>query len=84
MFRTIALRQARLFSTTTRLGKGPVEVGKDALKTVDRTVSDAAVKGIETGGMFLHPPSLLPSGLSSAPHLSISKLRHEEVEAIFA
>jgi hypothetical protein len=52
MFRTAITRQARLFTTSTRLQKGPVELGKDALKKVDRVVSDAAVKGIETGGMF--------------------------------
>lgn len=51
MLRTAIARQARLFTTSARLGKGPVEVGKDALKAVDRTVSDVAVKGIETGGM---------------------------------
>jgi hypothetical protein len=51
MFRTAITRQARLFTTSTRLQKGPIELGKDALKKVDRVVSDAAVKGIETGGM---------------------------------
>lgn len=49
MFRTAITRQARLFTTSTRLQKGPIELGKDALKKVDRVVSDAAVKGIETG-----------------------------------
>jgi len=49
MFRTAITRQARLFTTSSRLQKGPIELGKDALKKVDRVVSDAAVKGIETG-----------------------------------
>jgi hypothetical protein len=52
MFRTAITRQARLFGTSTRLQKTPIEMGKDALKKVDRVVSDAAVKGIETGGMY--------------------------------
>ena len=50
MFRQQLLRQVRLFSTTPIARKGPVETVKDAVKAVDRTVSDAAVKGIETGG----------------------------------
>jgi len=49
MLRTTLTRNARLFTTSTRYYKGPVEMGKDALKAVDRTISDAAVKGIETG-----------------------------------
>ncbi|KAF2433817.1 hypothetical protein EJ08DRAFT_573642, partial [Tothia fuscella] len=44
-----APRQARLFTTSIRYQKSAVEIGKDALKKVDRAVSDAAVKGIETG-----------------------------------
>ncbi|KAK5072767.1 hypothetical protein LTR64_000827 [Lithohypha guttulata] len=53
---TPLLRQAgfthqapRLFSTAVVLRKGPIETGKDALKAVDRTISDAAVKGIDKG-----------------------------------
>ncbi|KAH8692637.1 LEA domain protein [Talaromyces proteolyticus] len=42
-------RTYRSFSITLAAKKGPVEGTKDALKKVDRTVSDAAVKGIETG-----------------------------------
>jgi len=50
---SIALRnQGRLFSTSPITRKTIVETAKDALKAVDRTISDAAVKGIETGGMF--------------------------------
>lgn len=54
---TPILRQAaivrsspRLFSTTIVYQKGPVEQGKDALKAVDRTVSDTIVAGIDKGG----------------------------------
>lgn len=50
MYRTALIRNARLFSTSTRYYKGPIETAKDAAKTVDRTVSDAAVAGIEAGG----------------------------------
>lgn len=50
MFRSQIARQARLFSTTPVARKGPVETIKDAAKAVDRTISDAAVKGIEKGG----------------------------------
>lgn len=49
MFRQTLLRNARLFSTSVRMSKGPVEGAKDAAKTVDRTVSDQLVKGIEKG-----------------------------------
>lgn len=52
MFRTQIARQVRLFSTSPIVRKSPVETVKDAAKTVDRTVSDAAVKGIEKGGTF--------------------------------
>ena len=32
---------------------GPVQATKDTLKKADRTVSDAALKGINQGGMFI-------------------------------
>jgi glucose-6-phosphate dehydrogenase assembly protein OpcA len=52
--RSSALRQSpRLFSTTLVQQKGPVEAAKDGLKKVDRAVSDAAVAGIDKGGMSL-------------------------------
>jgi hypothetical protein len=51
MYRSAILRHTRLLSTTARLHKGPVEAAKDTLKSVDRTVSDVAVAGIEKGGM---------------------------------
>ncbi|CBX98108.1 hypothetical protein IAQ61_010213 [Plenodomus lingam] len=49
MFRQQIARQARLFSTTPVARKSPVETIKDAAKAVDRTISGAAVKGIEKG-----------------------------------
>ncbi|ORY12732.1 hypothetical protein BCR34DRAFT_482229 [Clohesyomyces aquaticus] len=51
MFRSAIARQARLFSTSPIVRKSPVETVKDAAKAVDRTISDAAVKGIEKGGI---------------------------------
>lgn len=44
----------RSISTTARLEKGPVDATKDTLKAADRVVSDAAVKGIDLGSMFIH------------------------------
>lgn len=52
MFRTQIARQARLFSTSPIARKSPVETVKDAAKAVDQTISGAAVKGIEKGGMY--------------------------------
>jgi len=49
MLRQQIARQARLFSTTPIARKSPVETIKDAAKVVDRTISNAAVKGIEKG-----------------------------------
>ena len=54
MYRQVAIRNARLFSTSVRLGKGPVETTKDAVKTVDKNVSQTIVKGIEKGGTLQH------------------------------
>jgi hypothetical protein len=53
MFRTTIIRNVRLFSTNARLQKSATETIKDAAKVVDRTISDAAVSGIEKGGMYL-------------------------------
>ncbi|KAL1991340.1 hypothetical protein VTN49DRAFT_5332 [Thermomyces lanuginosus] len=39
----------RAFSTSPWYSKGPIDVTKETLKKVDRTVSNAAVKGIEKG-----------------------------------
>ena len=50
MYRQVVARNVRLFSTSVTLRKGPVETAKDAVKNVDRTVSDTAVAGIEKGG----------------------------------
>lgn len=45
------------FTTTVQLRKSPVDTTKDALKSVDRAVSDKLVDGINIGGAyypFLH------------------------------
>ncbi|KFY19818.1 hypothetical protein V493_07822 [Pseudogymnoascus sp. VKM F-4281 (FW-2241)] len=39
----------RAFSVSAVRGKGPVDAAKDALKTVDRKVSDKLVGGIKAG-----------------------------------
>jgi hypothetical protein len=50
MLRTgVARPSPRLFSTAVVYNNNPV---KDAAKTVDRTVSDQLVKGIDKGGML--------------------------------
>jgi hypothetical protein len=43
----------RGFAVSALRAKGPVDVAKDVLKTVDRKVSDKLVDGIEIGGEFL-------------------------------
>jgi hypothetical protein len=63
MFRQQIARQARLFSTTPVARKSPVEAIKDAAKAVDRTISGAAVKGIEKGGTYIIHPSHFPPTL---------------------
>jgi hypothetical protein len=62
MFRSTIIRNARLFSTNARFQKSAAETVKDAAKVVDRTISDAAVKGIEKGGTS----SLSPATLSTS------------------
>lgn len=49
---SLAVSGQRLVSSTTPRDSGPVDATKETLKKADRKVSDAAVKGIETGGMF--------------------------------
>ena len=50
MFRSTIIRNARLFSTNARFQKSATETIKETAQAVDRTISDAAVKGIEKGG----------------------------------
>lgn len=45
----------RCFSTTVRTLKGPIQATKDAAKMADRRAANAAIKGIETGGMSHDP-----------------------------
>ncbi|PYH45434.1 uncharacterized protein BP01DRAFT_40713 [Aspergillus saccharolyticus JOP 1030-1] len=46
---SISIGATRALSSTACLNKGPVDAAKDTLKAADRTISDAAVKGIEVG-----------------------------------
>ena len=50
MFRQQLARNVRLFSTSVRVQKGPIETGKETIQKVDRAVSDQIVKGIEGAG----------------------------------
>jgi hypothetical protein len=50
MMRSVIIRQARTFATYRPLAKGPIELGKDALKKVDEVASNAAIKGLDAGG----------------------------------
>ncbi|PYI33064.1 hypothetical protein BP00DRAFT_424446 [Aspergillus indologenus CBS 114.80] len=56
---SISIGATRALSSSACLNKGPVESAKDTLKAADRTVSDAAVKGIEVGGTLFSSFSLL-------------------------
>jgi tRNA(Ile2) C34 agmatinyltransferase TiaS len=47
----------RAFTVSALRQKGPVDAAKDALKTVDRKVSDKLVGGIKVGGKLYHTPS---------------------------
>lgn len=55
LLRSVATRPSpRLFSTAVVYRKSATEAVKDGLKAVDRTVSDAAVKGIDAGSKSSH------------------------------
>jgi hypothetical protein len=62
MFRTaIARNQARLFATSARQSKSATETAKEAGQAVHRAASNAALKGVEKGGMcnpFTSTPSI--------------------------
>ncbi|GAD95257.1 LEA domain protein [Paecilomyces variotii No. 5] len=45
----LSVARSRFLSSTASNQKGPVETTKETLKKVDRTISDAAVKGLEKG-----------------------------------
>lgn len=47
---TLAVASPRLFSTTVKNQKGPIEATKETLKKADRVVANVAIKGIDTGG----------------------------------
>jgi len=50
MYRQLLARQSRLFTTSTRVRKSVLDTAKDALKDVDKTVSQTLVKGIDASG----------------------------------
>ncbi|KAL8871768.1 MAG: hypothetical protein Q9198_007346 [Flavoplaca austrocitrina] len=47
--RALPLTRTRFFSTSPLARKSAVDAATDTVKTVDRKISDAAVKGIEKG-----------------------------------
>lgn len=49
---SVVSRRSRAFTTTPLARKSVVDSVVDAVKAVDRSVSGAAVKGIEKGGMW--------------------------------
>ena len=54
---TATLTSRRAFATSPLAQKSPVDTAKNAVKQADKTVSQAAVSGIEKGGM---PPASSP------------------------
>lgn len=59
--RALPLARTRFFSTSPLARKSAVDAAADTVKTMDRKISDAAVKGIEKGGTlvtFLHTSPL--------------------------
>lgn len=53
----LSVARTRFLSSTVSYQKGPIETTKETLKKIDRTISNAAVKGIETGGMSIQDSS---------------------------
>ncbi|KAL8949635.1 MAG: hypothetical protein Q9183_007587 [Haloplaca sp. 2 TL-2023] len=51
--KALPLARSRLFSTSPLARKSAVDQAKDTVKSVDQTISNAAVKGIEKGGQAL-------------------------------
>ena len=66
--RTLAQSAPRAaFSTSINLQKTPVESAKDALKTVDRAVSNKIVDGIDVACTFCRPPIPCQHPLATTP-----------------
>lgn len=63
MFRQQLARNVRLFSTSVRVqNKGPIDAAKETLQSVDKTVSQKIVSGIEKGGECTLPSSCMEDG----------------------
>ncbi|KAF2815072.1 uncharacterized protein BDZ99DRAFT_459017 [Mytilinidion resinicola] len=77
IIRTSIARQARLFSTSPAARKSVTETLKEPLKKVDRIVSDAAVKGIETGEKVTEAAKSTIGSKSSEASGEASKLGSE-------
>ncbi|KAJ6105750.1 hypothetical protein N7512_009267 [Penicillium capsulatum] len=68
----------RCISSTARVDRSPVEATKDTLKKADRTVSDAAVKGINKGEQA---KDKIKEAVGSTTHEAKDKAQHLKGEA---
>lgn len=64
--KALPLARTRFFSTSPLARKSAVDAAADTVKSVDRTISDAAVKGIEKGGMLAFYSHTLATLLSDS------------------
>lgn len=64
------------FSTSPCHQKGPIQATKDTLKAADRLVSDAAVKGIEKGGMVFSVLSNISQWLTCYIEAATNRIKH--------
>ena len=79
-FRVGRLAPRAAFSTSVRSQKSAIDVAKGALKEVDRTVADAAVKGIEKGGKYT---TFAVTKLSLELRCSPSSLANTDLTIVF-
>lgn len=80
---TTGFQAVRSISATAPYSKGPIDTTKDTLKKADRTVSDAAVKGIDKGGK-LSLFSMCPTSFNDTNMHLTEKAAHHLKEAVGA
>ena len=71
MFRSTLARNARLFSTNARLQKSAIDSAKDGLKSIDRTVSDTLIKGIDSSGTLSDRSIILSHNTSPTAYVHV-------------
>jgi hypothetical protein len=81
---TPGFQAIRSISATASYNKGPIDATKDTLKKADRTVSDAAVKGINQGGMFTLQKSRRCTETGANIGFTTEKAAHTIKEAVGA